>query len=89
MGTIHCPCGRTFSDGAIPCPHEWTLISEGDLFAALDEIEQLDWKAEFAGDKADWSIRSRSSIAYRCPHCERMLVFEDGIDKRATSYRRE
>jgi hypothetical protein len=89
MGTIHCPGGHTFSDGQIPCPYEWKLISDENLDVALDEVENLDWKAEFAGDKADWAIRGRSLITYRCPHCERMLVFEHGIDKPATSYRRE
>lgn len=89
MGTIHCPGGHSFSDGVIPCPYEWNLISDEHLDAALDEIEGLDWNAEFAGDKADGAIRGRSHIAYRCPHCERLLVFENGIDKPATSYRRE
>jgi len=89
MGTIHCPGGHTFSDGEIPCPYEYQLLSEAHFMAALDEVEKLDWQAEYAGDKADWAIRSRSIIAYRCPHCERMLIFENGIDKPATSYRRE
>jgi hypothetical protein len=89
MGTIHCPGGHIFSDGEIPSPFEWQLISEANFEEALSEVEALDWKAEFAGDKADWAFRSRGHTTYRCPHCERILVFEQGIDKPATSYRRE
>ncbi|WP_447724002.1 hypothetical protein [Sphingomonas koreensis] len=52
-------------------------------------MEELDWTAEFVGDKADWALSSRGHATYRCPHCARMLIFEDGFDKPATSYRRE
>lgn len=89
MGTISCFCGCSFSDGLVPSPHEWKLISEANLEQAINEIEELDWQAAFAGDKADWAIRDRALPVYKCPHCERMLIFENGLDKQAVSYLRE
>jgi len=89
MGTIHCPGGHTFSYGLVPCPHQSLLISEEQLEPALNEIEQIDWTREFAGDGLDWILRSRGHVAYRCPHCARLLIFEQGLDKPATSYRQE
>lgn len=89
MGTINCGCGKTFSDSEIPCPHGSLLISEARLEQALDEIEGLDRHAEWFCDRVDAVVRLRGAITYRCPHCDRLLVFEDGLDKPAASYRRE
>ena len=89
MGTIHCPGGHTFSDGQIPSPYGWLLMSEEQLELAFNEVVELDPKTEYAGDKMQWAILSRGLVTYRCPHCERLLVFEHGLDKPAASYRRE
>lgn len=89
MGTIHCRCGHSFSDGELPCPHEWTLLSEIQLGLALDDIIDL------AARDCDFEVLSYHAISsrrlptYQCPECKRLLVFERGLGEPATSYRPE
>jgi hypothetical protein len=90
MATITCPAGHSFSDGQIPSPYEWVLISDENIGRTTDKIIELTRAG--ADDVEAWAevvIRSYGYPAYICPECGRLLVFEDGIDKPAASYRRE
>ena len=90
MPTITCPAGHSFSGGQIPCPYEWMLISDENIGRATDQIIELTRaREEDVEARAEVVIRSYGYPAYICPECGRLLVFEDGRDKPATSYRRE
>lgn len=90
MGTIRCACRHLFSDGEIPCPYGWTLISDANLGDATDKIVELTKAGEEDAEvRAEVTMRSYGHFAYICPKCSRLLVFEKGLDRPATSYRRE
>ena len=89
MATIHCPGGHSFSDGEIPSPYAYTLISEGNLEVAVEAIVAGIAAGGNVGDQVDAFIRSNGSSTYICPECGRILVFEKGLENPATSYRRE
>ena len=38
MGSIHCLCGRDFTDGAIPCPHLYTVIPDTGLEELVNKL---------------------------------------------------
>ncbi len=89
MATITCHAGHSFSDGEIPSPYAWTLISDVNLEHALDEIIGLAKAGEDADARAEMIMRTYGHPSYICPECKRLLVFENGIANPATSYRRE
>ena len=89
MATITCAAGHSFSDGAIPSPFAWTLISDENFERFTDKIIELTRAAEDVDAQAAFVMKSYGYPAYICPECGRLLVFEDGIDKPATSYSRE
>lgn len=89
MATISCPGEHSFSDGLIPSPYAWTLISDVNLERALDRIIEQAKAGEDAEAQAGVIMGSLGYPAYICPECKRLLVFENGIENRATSYRRE
>ena len=89
MGTIHCPGGHTFSDGEVPSPYGYTLISEEKLDMAVDTIVERVAAGGDIGDNVDAFVRDYGQKAYICPKCGRIIAFYNGIDKPATSYRRE
>ena len=90
MPTITCSAAHSFSAGAIPCPYEWMLISDENIGHALDKIIELTRAGEEDFEvTAEVLIRSYGYPAYICPKCGRLLVFESGRDKPATSYGRE
>jgi hypothetical protein len=89
MGTVTCPAGHSFSDGAIPSPYAWTLISDQNFELFTDKIIELTRAGEDVDAQAASVMKSYGYHAYICPKCGRLLVFEDGLDKPATSYKRE
>ncbi|HEV7694407.1 MAG TPA: hypothetical protein VGO52_26460 [Hyphomonadaceae bacterium] len=89
MTTISCPGGHTFSDGEIPSPYAWELISEANLEEATNEIISLIGKGGDLEADIPYAISVRSHSTYICPECRRLLVFENGLDKPAASYKRE
>ncbi len=89
MATIICSGGHSFSDGEIPSPYEWTLISDINLGDALDKIIGQTRAGADIEAQAGVIMSSYGHIAYICPECKRLLVFENGIENPATSYRRE
>jgi hypothetical protein len=89
MPTIACPGGHIVSDGLIPSPNAWRLISDEKLEDALDEIVAMVKAGEDVDARAASVMSAHSHAAYMCPECGRLLVFENGLDRPATSYRRE
>lgn len=86
MGTIHCACGQSFSDGEIPCKFENHLIPD----TSVEHLTRLVIDAVTAGTDLDlevgYLITSHGATTYECPYCRRLIVFWDGIDKPARSY---
>src|SRR5882757_9274917 len=78
MGSIVCPAGHAFSDGLIPSPYAWTLISDEKLFRALDEISAMMRAGKDFDEISTFAKKSHGHQAYICPECGRLLVFEDG-----------
>ena len=89
MGTITCPAGHIFSDGQVPSPYGWTLISEANVERAVDDIMKLVESGEEVEAEVTFSIFSHGSHTYICPECGRLLVFDRGLDKPSVSYKRE
>lgn len=92
MGTIWCPGGHNFPDTLGPSPDAWLLIADEKLEIILDELVDMfkrDLAVDDFEDRAAHSVSSHSVPAYVCPDCGRLIVFENGLDKPATSYRRE
>lgn len=89
MATITCPGGHSFSDGQIPSPYAWTLISDANLESALDRIIDRAKAGKDVEAQTGVIMNAYGYPAYICPECERLLVFDKGIENPATSYRRE
>lgn len=89
MATINCPGGHTFSDGELPSPYGWTLISDANLERALDAIIGQAKADEDVDAQAEVIMGSHGLTTYKCPECGRLIVFENGIENPAASYRRE
>jgi hypothetical protein len=66
------------------------LISDDNIGHATDKVIELTRGGEEDLEvRAEVALRSYGYPAYICPKCGRLLVFEDGRDKPAASYRRE
>ena len=89
MATIHCPCGNTFGDGEIPSSYLFAMIPDTALEELVEGHLASACKGDAVADEMYSSIQSVSIPAYRCPHCGRMLLFWEGLDKPARSYREE
>jgi hypothetical protein len=88
MGQISCN-GHSFSDGLIPCPYGWKLVSDEKFDAVLNEIVELSKvSCDLELDVVEPFIK-HGHQAYICPHCGRLLIFFDGLDNPATIFRRE
>jgi hypothetical protein len=87
MGQISCN-GHSFSDSLIPCPYGWKLVSDEKFDLVLDEIVQLvKVSSDFNLEIIDPFVK-HGHQAYICPHCGRLLVFFNGIDKPATIFQK-
>jgi len=89
MGTIYCGAGHAFTDIVTPSPHAWTLISDVKFELLLDELMRLVRENEDNETKAGVMMQAYGIPAYICPECGRMVVFENGLNKPAVSYKRE
>lgn len=88
MPTINCVGGHSFSDGLIPSPHDWRLLSDEKVESVVEEIER---HTREGADPA-WAlsvIDQHSLPVVICPMCGRLLLFKDGWDKPAVSYKKE
>lgn len=86
MSTIHCPAGHKFSDGLIPPPHGWKLISEEKLENAYDQLlDHVDDREKF-DLQVGLIVNDKNFQAYVCPECGRLLVFTGGLSKPTLVY---
>jgi hypothetical protein len=90
VGTIWCECGEAISDAEVPSPHLHHLVAD----VAVEELVSDILKAVAdASDEQDRELRigflvtQHGRPVYRCPRCGELLVFWDGIEGRATTYR--
>ncbi len=86
MGTVYCVCGKFFGDAEIPSPYLFTLIPD----VAIERLaESLDSAYKSAQDKEaaiPFLIATHGVTVYMCPHCSRLLVLWNGLDRPAASY---
>lgn len=69
-----CSCGEAIqSSGPIPHPYQWMLMSDQDFDAFTGLVQAED-------------VYSNATVAFRCPHCDRLHVFWQGIEADATVY---
>lgn len=88
MATTRCRCGGMFSDGSIPCEEEYHLLSDVVLETVVDKVTTLVREAE---DEAEvfYALRSAATLVYKCPDCERLIVFWDGLSREPRFYKPE
>lgn len=89
MGTIHCPGGHEFSDGAIPDHNLYQLIIDEKIDDIVASVANLKNEGDKFIDQVGMLITSASVPVYKCPICGRLLVFENGYGDPATSYKKE
>lgn len=72
-----CRCGELIRiSGDIPNPVEWHLVSDVG-FDELDEDATVD------------HVYFSSTLMFRCPACDRLWIYWDGLDGDATCYASE
>ena len=80
MARILCKCGNSLSNSTQP---EIThLIISGDNWVQI--LDRID-----AGEQLINFCDSLSIDSWKCPECERLIVFRDGVDKPARIYKVE
>ena len=87
MATIHCKCGKIFSDGAIPCEHEYHLLADVAVEDLVDKVTAVVAKAEDAQTEVGYAIVSASNPVYKCPFCDRLIIFWEGLSKEPRFYK--
>jgi hypothetical protein len=86
VGTIHCKCGHSFSDGEIPCPYEFHLLHDPAIENLTEKLIDL---ARNAGDPpvdVAYTLTDAAIYTYKCPYCGRLIVFWEGLQNRGTFY---
>lgn len=88
MSTINCGCGESFSDAEIPSPHLYHVIPD---LALGDVVRRMIELARGAGDTtAIFSeLEDASTAVYKCPHCGRLLVYDESEQRATKVYARE
>jgi hypothetical protein len=89
MTIIHCGCGEVFSDAEFPSQNTFYLISDvliEDLTASIIRAVEA---GEDVESRVGFLLMSTGVRTYQCPNCERLLVFWDGLDHPARSYKPE
>ena len=89
MGNIHCPCGNIFSDGEIPCPHEYSLVPNMVMEELTNTVIETVRRGEDVGANVAYLIMTHGATSYKCPVCGRLLVFWNGITNPAQSFKPE
>jgi hypothetical protein len=82
--SLLCKCGHVISTGSNPNPIGFLYLREKDA----DDIETAA-KADTKASEIFDSIGSRATQGYRCPSCDRLLMFEEGRDGLVAFYSRE
>ena len=89
MPSIHCPGGHSFSDGGIPSPYGFLMISEEKEEPLVDSIMETIEQGDDVEAKISYLLPHHAVRAYKCPECGRLLLFENGLSEALTSYRPE
>jgi hypothetical protein len=74
MAKFQCVCGYMIStSGEIPHPYQWELVSDVDFdgFSGLVDADQIYMKA---------------TVMFRCPSCDHLWVYWDGMDQAPSLY---
>ena len=89
MANIHCKCGKSFSDGEIPCKYQYYLIPDAAIQGIGDRVVSIVKSGTEDDDGIEFAIIDPGKIAYECPYCKRLIVFWQGLDEKASSYKLE
>jgi len=89
MANISCECGHVFSDGQIPCPYEYNLVSDKKGESLTEQIIDVAENEEDIFPKVDYLISQAGTSVYKCPECKGLLVFWNGLEKKASYYKKE
>ena len=69
-----CACGTTIrSSGGIPNPSQWMLISDQDFDAFTGLVQAED-------------VYTNMTVAFRCPTCDRLHIFWQGMSEDPVVY---
>ena len=75
MGSIHCPGGHIFSDGEVPSPYLYHLISDEQVEGLVAAITDAIRDGEDVEARIGYLITTRGIDTYRCESCGRLLLF--------------
>ena len=84
MSKIKCICGEIIEMISVPNPNGFLSVPE----LSLDQIE-TDSEAESSVVSVFDAINDRGIQGYRCPNCQRLILFESGRGGEASFYARE
>jgi len=85
MSKFGCRCGHTIVDIESPCADLWLTIPDEQLWPLVKQLAEIAGK-EHPTDHATAAICDAAIQLYRCPACERLLVFWNGSDEPYRSY---
>jgi hypothetical protein len=88
VANISCSCGNVFSDGQIPCPYEYNLISDEQNEDLTERLVEVVKNEEDVFPKVDYLISRMGVSVYKCPSCGGLLVFWEGLEMEATYYKK-
>ena len=74
MPSMTCKCGQKISFGQIPCPDEWLLVSDVQF-------------NDFGGNVDSEELYRAFHSMFRCPQCDRLWVYWDGLAGVPKEYR--
>jgi acetone carboxylase gamma subunit len=89
MSTFRCRCGKTFADTEIPCAYEYSLVPDTAFERLTEAIIQACQPRNDAEAQVPFLLSSAGIPVYRCPHCGRLLVFWDGLQRVPLFYQPE
>ncbi len=81
MSTFRCRCGKTFADTEIPCPHAYSLVADTAVERLTEAIIQACQQGDDAEARVVFLLGTGGTSVYQCPHCGRLLVFWDGLQR--------
>jgi hypothetical protein len=89
VATIHCRCGRIFSDASIPCNEEYHLLSDVTFDDVCKDVIRLVNEDRDVEVDVGYAILNASKYVYKCPYCGRLIVFWDGLEQKPRFYKPE
>jgi hypothetical protein len=89
MGKISCKCGHSFSDGQIPCSYQYNLIPDIKSEELTEGIINIVEKNDDVWVRVDYLISDTGLVTYKCPTCNGILIFWNGLENPAVYYKEE